>query len=484
MPAWEDVSLAVEGTKELQPTVVSASKRVSERRELSCGSRHAPWLAAFVVTSVLSFGPKAQTLEEALVSTYVSNPTLEAQRAALRATDELLPQALAGWRPSLRIESDLQASRIDSALGDSGLETTSNALVLEQNLYEGGATVANVSRAERLVRAERARLVTTEQEVMLDAVTVYSNLLNDLAVLELAKQNESRLRQQLKATEDRLDVGDVTRTDVAQAEARVAGAVADRVRAQGVIRATKAAYLNVIDLKPVALQPPPRLRSLPESEAEAQKLAEALNPSIIAAEASLAAAREDVRLAQAALYPRLDLEGELDYTDEPSTTVDWERTASLSLQLRVPLYQGGGEYASVRQNRQVVDQRRNDLDAVVRSVREEVTRAWQALMTARSSIMSIEEQVRAAAIALEGSRQEALVGQRTTLDVLDQEQDLFDAEVDLVAAQRDEIVASYQVKAAIGQLTAASLDLPIDLYVVESHYDDVRRRWIGLSSRR
>lgn len=423
-----------------------------------------------------------QSLDDALASAYLGNPEIEAQRATLRATDELVAQALSDWRPTLQITSNVNISDIESAAGGGRVDSTSNALTIDQNLYEGGATVANTRRAERLVRVERARLATVEQDVLLRAATAYTSLLNDLAVLELAIQNENRLRRQLRATKDRFEVGEVTRTDVAQAEARVAGAISERVRAAGTIEASRAAFRNVINLEPESLIPPEPLKNLPASETEAQQLAESLNPSILAAQFNLAAAKEDIDVAESALYPRLSVNGELNYTDEPSLSVPWQRTASIGASLAVPLYQGGGEYAQIRQSKQTVQQRQADLDSVYRSVREEVTGAWQALVTARSSIESIAEQVRAAEIALDGSRQEALVGQRTTLDVLDQENDLFQAEVDLVSAQRDEIVASYRLKAAVGGLRVDEIDLPVEPYDVEANYEDVRSRWFGLGN--
>jgi len=434
------------------------------------------------VTFITPITSKAQTLEEALASTYLSNPEIQAQRAALRAADELVPQALSGWRPTLQIVSNVNISDIDSTAGGGRVDTTSNSLTVDQNLYEGGATVANTRRAERLVRVERARLQTIEQDVLLRAATAYTSLLNDLAVLELAIQNENRLRRQLTATRDRFEVGEVTRTDVAQAEARVAGAISEKVRAAGTIEASRAAFRNVVDLEPESLIPPTPLKNLPSSEAEAQEMAESLNPNILTAQFSLAAAKEDIDIAESALYPRLSVNGELNYTDEPSLNVPWQRVASIGATLAVPLYQGGGEYAQIRQSKQTVQQRQADLDAVYRAVREEVTSAWQDLVTARSTIESITEQVRAAAIALDGSRQEALVGQRTTLDVLDQENDLFEAEVDLVSAQRDEIVASYRLQAAVGRLGAKAVGLPVEPYDVEKNYRNVRSRWFGLGN--
>ncbi|MGI9418861.1 MAG: TolC family outer membrane protein [Geminicoccaceae bacterium] len=423
---------------------------------------------------------QGQSLEESLVSAYLGNPEIEAQRAAVRAADELVAQALSGWRPTLQIVSNANISDIKSPGGDGRVDSTSNSLTIDQNIYEGGATQANTRRAERLVRVERARLATVEQDVLLRAATAYTSLLNDLAVLELAVQNESRLRRQLRATRDRFDVGEVTRTDVAQADARVAGAISERVRAAGTIEASRAAFRNVIDLEPESLIPPGPLKNLPASESEAQQLAKSFNPSILAAQFNLAAAKEDIDVAESALYPRLSVNGELNYTDEPSLSVPWQRVAAIGATLSVPLYQGGGEYAQIRQSKQTVRQRQADLDSVYRAVREEVTSAWQALVTARSSIESITEQVRAAEIALDGSRQEALVGQRTTLDVLDQENDLFQAEVDLVSAQRDEIVASYRLKAAVGALQTDQIDLPVEPYDVEANYKDVRSRWFGL----
>ena len=441
--------------------------------------RRLAFAAALISTLALS-DARAQTLEEALTAAYLSNPTLQAQRAAVRATDELVPQALGGWRPTVTLQSSIQTSDIDSSAADGSLTGTSSALVLEQNLYRGGETTANTARAERLVRLERARLTATEQDVLFSAVEAYTGLLTDLAVLELAKQNEARLRRQLDAVRDRFDVGEVTRTDVAQAEARVAGAVAERTAAEGTIETSRATYRNIVNQEPVSLSPPPVLKQIPGDEAAAQSLAEGINPNILAGEYNLAAAEEDVRVAISALLPSLDLEGALRYDDDPNLAVDWQREATIGLQLRVPLYQGGGEYAGVRQAKQVVNQRRNDLESVARSVREETTTAWQALVTARSRITSIRAQVEAAEIALEGSQREAEVGQRTTLDVLDQENDLFQAGVDLVQAQRDEIVASYRLKAAVGQLTAPELSLPVDVYDSDAYYQAVRNRLFGL----
>jgi outer membrane protein/adhesin transport system outer membrane protein len=425
-------------------------------------------------------GAHAQSLEEALVSTYLTNPTLEAQRAALRATDELVPQALSDWRPTVAVDSSAVHSDIDSSAGAGSLGGLSSSVILDQQIYNGGETVANTNRAESLVRAERARLTATEQDVLFNAVNAYTILLADLAVLDFAVQNENRLRRQLQATRDRFEVGEVTRTDVAQAEAVLSGAISSRVSAEGNIQQSRAAYRNIINQEPSRLVTPAPLSALPETETAAQQLAEAFNPNVAVAQFNLTAARADVRVAESQLLPRLSVRGEFTYAEEPNLNVDWQRDASIGANLSVPLYQGGGEYARVRQSKQTVRQRQDDLEATFRNVREEVTAAWQALTTARTRIESITEQVRAAEIALEGTRQEALVGQRTTLDVLDQEQDLFQAQVDLVSARREEILASYRLKSAVGQLTVVGVGLPVEPYEPEAYYSDVRNRLIGL----
>jgi len=437
---------------------------------------------------VLAAGPTvghAQTLEEALVSTYLTNPELEGQRAALRATDELVPQALSDWRPALSVDSSAAYNNVDSTLegGESSsgsFNSVDSALLVDQNVYTGGQISANRDRAESLVRLERARLHAIEQAVLLNAVTAYADLLTELAVLELSIQNENRLRRQLQATQDRFQVGEVTRTDVAQAEARVAGAVAERIAAEGAVRAAQATYRAVINQEPVNLAVPEPLGALPATEAEAQELAQSFNPNVVAAQFDLATSRADVRAAESALLPRVTLNGEYGYIKNPSLSLDDQTAARIGARLTIPIYQGGGEYAGVRQSKQTVRQRRDNLEFNYRAVREEVTAAWEALTTARTRIESVSEQVRANQIAVEGARQEALVGQRTVLDVLDQEQDLFQSEVELVRAQRDQIVASYRLKAAVGQLTAEGIQLTVEPYDEEKYYQQVRGKLFGL----
>ena len=305
------------------------------------------------------------------------------------------------------------------------------------------------------MRVERARLMVVEQDVLLQAVTVYTDLLAARAVLDFANQNEERLTRQLQATRDRFEVGEVTRTDVAQADARLSGAISDRIEAQGAVAAAVARYRRVINQEPAGLVVPPPLSLLPTSEDEAQQLAEDLNPNIAAAQYNMAAARADVDVARIVPPAPAQLRGEFAYARDPTEVLDWRRDASIGANLRVPLYQGGGEYARVRQTKQTVRQRRDDLeDTLARGARRGDHRVGGPGDGDVADRIRSAAQVRANEIAVEGSRQEALVGQRTTLDVLDLESDLFQSQVDLVRARRDQIVASYRLKAAVGAADA------------------------------
>lgn len=428
------------------------------------------FVTALFAVGLSIHGATAQTLDDALASAYANNPTLAGQRAALRATDELIPQARSGFRPSFNIQAS--TTRNDESV----LDSNTGSLTFAQNIYRGGADLANLGRAEILIRVERARLLATEQDILLDAVSAYTNLLNDAAVLALAFDRIERLEQQLSGIRGRFAIGEVAQTDIAQAEASLAAAIAVKDQAAGTLETSRANYLAVVREPPSdALIPPRPIEILMASVEEVEAMALDLNPNVHAARANLLAAEQDVRVAAAALLPQIDIQGSIDRSQRIEFDVT-DRSASITAQINVPLFQGGAEYSTIRQNEDTVDQRKADLEAVRTSVRLEATSAWQALKTARSNVASITEQIRAANIALEGSRQEALLGERSTLDVLDQEAALFQAEVDLVGAQRDEIVASYQLIAAVGRLTADQLRLDTDQYDPIEHYDSVKNR--------
>jgi TolC family type I secretion outer membrane protein len=438
---------------------------------------------AFLLCS--SIAPRAGTLEEALVDVYVGNPELAAGRARLRATDELVPQALAGWRPTITLDTGVEGVTGQSRSSVTGqqldIDRTTRRIgaQLRQNLYSGGATTAATSRAENLVRAERANLLALEQRVLLDAIDAYTAVWRDRAVLDLALNNEQRLRRQLQATRDRFEVGEVARTDVAQAEARLSRARADVEAAKANLAGSMAFYERVVGKEPGRLAKPTRLTALPKTLAEARSIA-AQNPQVIASTFSLAAARDEVDLSFASLLPSVDLVARAERVEEPQATLSWQRSASIGLSVTVPLYQGGAEYARIRAARQSVEARRNDLEAAHRSVQQQVASAWDRLLAATAAIVALRAEVRANDIALKGVQEENLVGARTVLDVLDAEQELFSSRVNLVRAEREEVLASFQLKAAIGELTTEGLGLKVERYDAERNYRTTRGRLMGL----
>ena len=425
----------------------------------------------------------AADLRDALVTTYLTSPRLEAGRSELRQVDELVPQALAGYRPSLFVNGEVTGERSTLRQGtvfEQNRLGRSVNLTLRQNLYSGGGTQAQVSQAENQVRAQRARLYALEQQVLFDAVDAYTAAYRDQVVLELALNNEERLQRQLEATRDRFEVGEVARTDVAQAEARLSRARADVEQAKADLARSRAFYERVVGEAPSDLKEPKILSDLPRTEAETRAIA-AQNPDITAATFDLYAARDNVDVQFSNLLPSLDLQGLLEYSDSPTANVEWGRTAALGLNLSVPLYQGGGEYSRVRESRQRVRQQRDVLETAHRSVQELVTSSWERLLAATAAIEAFRSEVRANQIALEGVQQEALVGARTVLDVLDAEQELFTSQVNLVRASREEILASYQLKLAIGQLTVEGLALPIEPFDAVAYYDRNRTRLFGVA---
>src|SRR4051794_4092149 len=459
--------------------------------------------AAALASTALTLAPGpagATQLADALVGAYQTNPQLQAERATLRATDELVPQALSGYRPRVFLNGAVQGARgeigrdktsvsnaFNGLTGNSnqdGSETANSTtrrvdLSLRQNLYAGGGTVASVRRAENQVLSERANLLATEQNVLLNAVDAYATAWQDRSVLELALNNEQRLRRELEATRDRFRVGEVARTDVAQAEASLSQSRADVETAKSDLATAVAVYRQVIGSDPGALQQPRSVPDLPRTIQQAQDLA-AGNPALTSAQYAVAAAREAVRVTYASLLPSVDLSSDLLYANQPSSEIPWERQASLGLSVTIPLYQQGLVSSQVRQSRQQVEATQNNLQTSQRSVTESVASAWEQLIAARAAIQSLRDAVRANEIALEGVRQEALVGARTVLDVLDAEQALFTSQVNLVRAQRIEVVTSYQLKSAVGQLTVADLRLATQPYDPEAYYRRNRDRLFGI----
>ena len=422
----------------------------------------------------------AQTLEKAFVMAYQNNPTLQSQRVSLRATDETVSQALGGWRPTITLSGEAGLSHSDGdATGSSDSKPRSAALRLTQPLYRGGRTVNGVAQAEANVEAARQALRQTEQSVLQGTVRAYMDVLRDESVVELNQANLDRLGRQLDATRDRFEVGELTRTDVAQAEARVSGATSSLVAAQGVLESSRATFRRVIGLEPTDLARVPALGELPEDLETARLIGLEENPVIRQAIRSEEASRAAVEVAQGVILPSVSLSSSLSRSYDTSAVNDRSDAASVTATVTMSLYQSGSQYSRIRQAKQTNSQRRIDIETQRRAVTESVTKAWVKLNSATEQIRANVDQVIAAEVALDGVQQEAEVGARTVLDVLDAEQELLNAQVALVRAERDEFVAGFDLRVALGRLSAEQLGLPVAIYDPTSNYQTVRNKLFG-----
>lgn len=448
-------------------------------------------LVAFMLAGTSS--ASAESLVDALSAAYVANPVLAGERAQLRATDEQVAQAVSGWRPTISAQGSYGYQRTESTYktpGAGALAATNSgtshplagSITLSQNVFEGFQTVGRTAQAKHAVGAGRENLVSVEQQVLLAAIQAYSDVIRDLSVVDLNRNNVKLLKEQLSATRDRFEVGELTRTDVAQSEARLAGARAGLRGAEAQLTASRAAYERVIGHAPGTLTATPPAAGLPQSEEEARNLAESNNPDLKAAREIEAANRQAVGVAKGALLPRLDVQASIDRVNDPSSGLrNNEQRAVLGV-LTVPLYQSGAEYSRVREAKEYANQARMQIIATERQVEENVRVAWEQLRAARSLVKSSKEQVKANEIALEGVRLEAEVGSQTTLDVLNATQELLNARVALASAERDVAVAEFGLLAATGQLTARNLQLPVKYYDPEDNYREVSGKWIGFGT--
>ncbi|MBO6503910.1 MAG: TolC family outer membrane protein [Kordiimonadaceae bacterium] len=452
--------------------------------------------AVLAVTTVLAGTSmaSAETLKEALAAAYASNPQLMAQRAALRATDEGVAAANAGFLPQVNGSGsfDRGARTIDDQ-GPGGGENVQDinsdaySIQLNQNLFRGFQDRATRKQRLREADAGRAQLANIEQQVLLDAVTAYMNVLRDEAVVELNKNNVQVLERQLQASRDRFRVGEVTRTDVAQSEARLEGSKSTLLSAEATLAASRAQYQRVIGRPPSSLETPTEKPDLPLTMDEAIEIAIVESPNVEVARHNEDAARHSVNAAKGSLLPSVDLTYRYTHAEQIQNfgTLSFPIIAdinSVNVQVSVPIFNGGLRHSNVRRAKQLRSQRRMEIHQAERVAQEQALVAWDNYRAAQGQILSNEAQVRANEIALEGVRQEAYVGSRTTLDVLNAEQELLNARVSLVRAQRDESVAAYSLVSSVGRLTARKIGLGVDLYDDRAYLEKVNGKFIGFGT--
>jgi outer membrane protein len=459
-----------------------------------------PALAILALLLAAPPAARAETLRSALARAYAGNPDLNQSRAAVRVRDEESPKALAGMRPKANIQASIGPQygnlRFPAGRNSQTFDRVftndeyvgyprGTTLNVSQNLFDGGRTENSVKQAQSNVFAARATMRLTEQATLQNGATAYMNVLRDTAVVDLRKNNIAVLEQQLKQTRDRFQVGEVTRTDVAQAEASLAQARSELYSAQAQLKNSVANYRQIIGADPSRLEPGRSVEALlPKSLNEAIQIALVEHPGAVAAMHQVDAAELAVKVAESALSPSLSVGAQVSNQYDSFLGIPGSRqfSAGASGQLNIPLYQGGSEYASIRQAKEQLAQARLNADVQRDSVRASVVSSYGLLDTARASIISGQAAVKAAETALAGVREEAKVGQRTTLDVLNAQQALLNARVSLVISQRDRVVASYAVLGSIGRLTAQELELEVAYYDPNIHYEQVKTKWFGVDT--
>ena len=428
------------------------------------------------------------TLQEAFASAYLTNPQLQAERANLRATDENVPTALAGWRPTITGTTALTYEQGTTQQGGQFLGGAIDApgynagVTIQQPVYQGGHTTALTHEAVNRVLAERANLIATEQTVFTNVVSAYVAVIQDQQNLQIQVNNERVLAEQLRATNDRFRVGEITRTDVAQAEAALATARAQRQQAEGTLQTANATYVQQVGMPPPPNLIPPQPLHLPVHDVQ-QVMAEAVsnNPSVIAALFTQSSDKDAFDVAVSALLPKVTAEGEYLHGVNQSFKGYQQDIKEALLNFQVPIYQGGAEYAAVRQARQTQEYSRREVDVQRRTALQSAVSNWENLVAFRASIESDRTAVRANIVALDGIERQAIVGTSTTLAVLQTQQTLLSSQLALVQSLSSMITASYSVAAAIGRLTARDLKLNVPLYDETAYYNAVRDRLWGLN---
>jgi outer membrane protein len=475
-------------------------------------------LAFGAVAASLAAPSSAETLNEALSNAYLVNPALNAERARLRATDEQVSIAKSGLRPNINASGDIavrdvqadiarsgqgQSLRCDAATrmlepafcaalesglfadgGGAGEGTThprGYAVQLSQPIFEGFQNINAIRQAKAGVQAGRETLRAVEQTTLLNALTAYVDVVRDQAVVRLRESNVEVLSEQLRQTQDRFNVGEVTRTDVAQAEARRSDAVTQLYAAQADLKSSRATYEQVIGHPPSSpLQPPSIGQLLPTRLDDAMTLSDGQNPFILSAVYQEEASLYNVNQIMGELLPNVSLDAQYLERFGESRAIDSQQVATIMGRVNVPLYQGGGVAARIRQAKEVNIQFKKEVEDARLRIHAEVISNWAQLQATASQIQSAQDSLEANRIALEGVREEERVGQRTTLDVLNAQLEYLGSQIQLVTAQRDRVVAEYALYASVGHLDAQSLSLSVPYYDPFEHYDLVKNKWFGL----
>ena len=438
-------------------------------------------VAAAIAGLVLPAMAQAETLQDALIAAYQGNPQLGAQRDQAGAAQEQLAQARAQWRPRVTLSGSYGYERIETNrpfaanVGERSIATAQLQTVMP--VYAGGRINAGIEQARAGIGAANAELRGTVQELMLQTVTAYVDVRRDLEAVDIRLRSVELLEEQFRASEDRFDVGVVTRTDVALTQARLEGGRAALAAAQAQLQGSIAVYQFLTGNEPDILLAPPPVPILPTSFEDALVIALSDNPELEASRFAERAAEAGVTGAYGALKPTVSIVGTA--SAQETYLNDYRETqVSATARVSVPLFEGGLTQSQVRSAKLERERTRSQTDNRERQVQAQLSQAWYSYIASQSSILASERQVDAATIAFEGAKEELSVGVRTTVDVLDQEQQLYEARLNLVRSQRDAYVAAHELLRAMGLLTPRTLGLDIEEYDPDDYGDRIRRNWL------
>ena len=432
------------------------------------------FLGAGIVVGVAAQGANAETLKQALAHTYLDNPKLQASRAQLRSTDELVPQALSGWRPTVTAEGGYKYQYRESEGDFDG--SSSFSITLSQPLFKGFGTVSATRKAEADVEAGRANLLNDEQSVLLEGVKAYMSVVRDQKIAGFRQSDVNALREELRSAKAKFEVGKATRTEIAQARSKLSQSLSSLSQANADLAGSIAYYARVIGHSPEGLVLPSVPSSLlPKTLHEAIEIGGKDNPSVRKAYFSEQASRYAVDVAKSSLFPSASLDASYDWKPDQTKS----KTVSISGTVTVPLYKGGSNYSQIRKAKHTDSQNRLNLLNAQRDVRETIVKEWNKVSAAKEKIGSTTDQVEAAKLAYDGVKKKAEAGTKTTLDVLNAEKDLVDARITMVQNRHDHIISAYTLVKAMGRLTASQLGLPVSVYDPTVNSRRVRNKLFG-----
>lgn len=440
-------------------------------------------LTAALAAGLTPAAAQADTLADALATAYENNPTLDGARQQARQADEGFAQARAAFLPQVGITgsygTQLRITESQTTFGTQRQKNTfepQNATITaSQSLFEGGRRVAQLGQADAQIRGAQQGLRATEQNVLLQVIAIYMDVRRDGEAVRIREANVALLERQLQAAKDRFAVGEITRTDVAQAQARLAGAQAGLAAARADLEASRAEYVRIVGAPANGLEPPPEVKGLPAALNEAVDTALAQNPDYLRFRQNERAAREQVRIERADLLPGVSVFGRMARDIEPTGPGIEQESQVAGAQVTIPLFEGGFARSRTRSAKVGVLRAQAQTEEVRRTVVSQTTAAWNDYAAALRVIEASREQERANKLALEGVEQEQQVGLRTTLDVLDAQQELLDSQLAVIRAERDAYVAAHGLLLSIGMLDAKALNINVALYDPDEHRRAVRR---------